>query len=356
MKRSDKKRSSIFISSFKLPSCNRQFFFSFFLFSPFSPPPPPPSRSQLGSERIRKTFFCAAPHPRLLYGPTHRRVRTVRFARPPFSHSRLSSHSVQFLSLEVSPRSNHRELDYIDPTSVTTAAAPHYPHPPQSEGRPNPQYSHTPQPEARPANISSSNTPQPEYGLNPPPARSPAYHQDYLPRPPSFAPNSQPGGAPGMAQATSPFQPTPSAITTSSASPVPMTSSHSVAPGSLPASDSIATPRSPDPEPEATLASLPASHNFTSDAPIPLDPSLPANSPTYPPPYSPYQPQGHEMAQYQGHPPPPHQMYARPDWGHGYGQQHHGLPGPYASPAATTVSSPSSVATGGSRTGQVCFW
>ncbi|KAI2787606.1 C2H2 finger domain transcription factor CON7 [Penicillium oxalicum] len=245
------------------------------------------------------------------------------------------------------------EYAQSDPTSVTTAAAPHYPHPPQSEGRPNPQYSHTPQPEARPANISSSNTPQPEYGLNPPPARSPAYHQDYLPRPPSFAPNSQPGGAPGMAQATSPFQPTPSAITTSSASPVPMTSSHSVAPGSLPASDSIATPRSPDPEPEATLASLPASHNFTSDAPIPLDPSLPANSPTYPPPYSPYQPQGHEMAQYQGHPPPPHQMYARPDWGHGYGQQHHGLPGPYASPAATTVSSPSSVATGGSRTGQV---
>jgi hypothetical protein len=30
-------------------------------------------------------------------------------------------------------------------------------------------------------------------------------------------------------------------------------------------------------------------------------------------------------------------MYARPDWPHSYGQQHHGLPGPYASPAATTV-------------------
>ncbi|KAF7716639.1 Zinc finger C2H2 type domain-containing protein [Penicillium ucsense] len=162
------------------------------------------------------------------------------------------------------------EYAQSDQTSVSTAAAPHYPHTPQPEARPNPQYSHTPQPEARPANISSSNTPQPEYALNPPPTRSPAYHQDYLPRPPpSFAPNTQPGGAPGMAQAT--------------------------------------------------------------------NPSLPANSPTYPPPYSPYQPQGHEMAQYQGHPPPPHQMYARPEWGHGYGQQHHGLPGPYASPAATTV-------------------
>ncbi|KAJ5485212.1 C2H2 finger domain transcription factor CON7 [Penicillium diatomitis] len=226
--------------------------------------------------------------------------------------------------------------------------------------------------------------PQPEYALNPPPTRSPAYHQDYLPRPPpSFAPNTQPGGAPGMAQATSPFQstppsfssaasmtatttttttinspityPTPSSASSVSAptttAPLPMTSSHSAPPATLSASDSIATPRSP--EPEAALASLPSSHNFTSDAAIPLDPSLPANSPTYPPPYSPYQPQGHEMAQYQGHPPPPHQMYARPEWGHGYGQQHHGLPGPYASPAATTVSSPSSVATGGSRSGQV---
>ncbi|KAJ5607932.1 hypothetical protein N7537_004551 [Penicillium hordei] len=68
------------------------------------------------------------------------------------------------------------------------------------------------------------------------------------------------------------------------------------------------------------------------------NPSLPANSPTYPPPYSPYQPQGHEMAQYQGHPPPPQHMYARPDWPHSYGQQHHGLPGPYASPATTVYS------------------
>jgi hypothetical protein len=44
------------------------------------------------------------------------------------------------------------------------------------------------------------------------------------------------------------------------------------------------------------------------------------------------------MAQYQGHPPPPQHMYARPDWPHSYGQQHHGLPGPYASPATTVYS------------------
>ncbi|KAJ5556156.1 hypothetical protein N7494_000071 [Penicillium frequentans] len=66
------------------------------------------------------------------------------------------------------------------------------------------------------------------------------------------------------------------------------------------------------------------------------NPSLPANSPTYPPPYSPYQPQGHDM-QYQSHPPPPHQMYARPEWP-GYGGHSHGLPGPYSSPATTVYS------------------
>ena len=175
----------------------------------------------------------------------------------------------------------------------TSAAAPaHY-------APPDVKYT---QPEVRPANISSSNTPQPEYGLNPPPTRSPAY-QDYLPRPQTYAPNSQPGAPAGMAQATS---------------------------------QSLPVPEAPSFHPDPVL-----------------DPSLPANSPPYPPPYSPYQPQGHEMAQYQGHPPPPHQMYSRPDWPHSYGQQHH-MPGPYASPA-TTVGSASPAATAGPRPGQVCF-
>ncbi|KAL4807107.1 hypothetical protein BDV18DRAFT_112754 [Aspergillus unguis] len=83
------------------------------------------------------------------------------------------------------------------------------------------------------------------------------------------------------------------------------------------------------------------------------NPSIAASSPTYPPPYSPYQP-GHEMAQYQGHPPPPPppQMYARPDWSHGYPQHQHGLPGPYSSPAGT-VGPASPAATAGPRPGQV---
>ncbi|KAJ5456195.1 C2H2 transcription factor (Con7) [Penicillium desertorum] len=122
------------------------------------------------------------------------------------------------------------------PADQNSAAAAHYT--PQPEVRPTPQY--TPQPEVRP-NISSANTPQSDYGLNPPPtARSPAY-QDYLHRPPqSYAPNSQPGAAAGMAQATSPFI--------------------------------------------NTLPTGPRSPHSKSDAPVPIDPSLPANSPTYPPP------------------------------------------------------------------------
>ncbi|KAL4743821.1 hypothetical protein BDV11DRAFT_61475 [Aspergillus similis] len=84
------------------------------------------------------------------------------------------------------------------------------------------------------------------------------------------------------------------------------------------------------------------------------DPSIAASSPTYPPPYSPYTAQGHDMAaQYQGHPPPPPpQMYARPEWSHGYPQHQHGLPGPYSSPA-TTVGPASPATTAGPRPGQV---
>ncbi|KAJ6172583.1 hypothetical protein N7470_001650 [Penicillium chermesinum] len=98
------------------------------------------------------------------------------------------------------------------------------------------------------------------------------------------------------------------------------------------------------------LARLPG----ISPAPAVLRSELPTRGPprpTYPPPYSPYQPgPGHEM-QYQGHPPPPHQMYARPEWPHSYGQHQPGMPH-YPSPA-TTVGSPSPASPAGSRPGQV---
>ena len=197
------------------------------------------------------------------------------------------------------------ELPAVDQTSAAATT----PYTPQSEVRPAPQY--TPQTDVRPtttaANISASNTPQPDYGLNQPPsaARSPAY-PDYLARPPQYhhAPNTQAGGAAGMVQAASPSMNT-----------------------TLSSSDG----QTNDPRSD--------SNNMKSDADVPIDPSIAASSPTYPPPYSPYQPQGHDMTQYQGHPPPPPpQMYARPEWSHGYPQPgHHGLPGPYTAPA-TTVS------------------
>ncbi|KAF7177409.1 hypothetical protein CNMCM7691_005614 [Aspergillus felis] len=209
----------------------------------------------------------------------------------------------------------HSELPAADQASAAATAQ----YTPQQEVRPTPQY--TPQPEVRPAsaaaaNISSSNTPQSDYGLNQPPAaRSPAY-PDYLARPPQYhhAPNTQAGGAAGMAQATSPS----------------MTTLH-----------------------DGHQNDHRNHTNVKSDADVPIDPSIAASSPTYPPPYSPYQPQGHDMAQYQGHPPPPPpQMYGRPEWSHGYGQHQHGLPGPYSAPA-TTVGPASPAATAGPRPGQV---
>ena len=226
------------------------------------------------------------------------------------------------------------ELPAVDQTSTAAAATPYTPQP---EVRPAPQY--TPQPEIRSAataaNISSSHTPQSDYGLNQPPpaaaARSP--YPDYLARPPQYhhAPNTQPGSAAGMAQAASP------SLTTSTLSP----GDHGQSNGHHSQSNFN------------FINSTTTTTNLKSDPGVPIDPSIAASSPTYPPPYSPYQPQGHDMTQYQGHPPPP-QMYARPEWAHGYAQHgHHGMPGPYATPT-TTVGPAFPAPVAGPRPGQVC--
>lgn len=211
------------------------------------------------------------------------------------------------------------------PTSEYAQPGSHH-HPPtdasseQKPADPTAATHYTPQSDVQPANISSSHTPHSaDYGLNTPSTtRSP--YQDYHPLRAPYAPNSQPGGGAGMAQATSPFH--------------------------LPTG-----PRSPI---------------HKSDAPVAIDPSLPANSPTYPPAYSPFQPQGHQAHQAhemqypgQGPPPPPHHMYGHGrDWPPGYGQPQlqGGYPaqGPYASPA-TTVGSTSPTVSAKSRPGQVCF-
>ncbi|KAI1919896.1 hypothetical protein LOZ66_004859 [Ophidiomyces ophidiicola] len=196
-------------------------------------------------------------------------------------------------------------------TAAAAVASPQYNSSP-AESRAPAQY--TSPTDSRPA---SNTAAQPDYALNqagqpppPPSVRQPAPYPEYLARQPQYhhAPHTQAGGAAGMAQATSP---------------------------SMNLQDEQQTGhRNPS--------------QVKSDTDVPIDPSIAAASPTYPPPYSPYQPQGHEMAQYQGHPPP--QMYARPDWPHQYGQ-HQGLPGPYS--PATTVGTASPATTAGPRPGQV---
>lgn len=224
------------------------------------------------------------------------------------------------------------ELSAVDQASTAAAAAPYASQP---EVR-STQY--TPQSEVRSAantaNISSSHTPQSDYGLSQPPSaaatRSP--YPDYLARPPQYhhAPNTQPGSAAGMAQAAS-----PSLTNTLS----PGDDGHS--------SDHHS-------QSNFNVMNSTTTYNLKSDPGVPIDPSIAASSPTYPPPYSPYQPQGHDMTQYQGHPPPP-QMYARPEWAHGYAQHgHHGMPGPYTTPT-TTVGSAFPAPVAGPRPGQVCI-
>ncbi|KAI9828969.1 MAG: hypothetical protein M1819_006468 [Sarea resinae] len=173
--------------------------------------------------------------------------------------------------------------------------------------------------EIRSSTFSSSGTPSSEYGVHPSSARSGTF-PEYLRGQQYDAtryhpPSNQSGSTGGMVQATSP---------------------------SMPLADG--------PQSDHRNA-----HLIKSDPDIPLDPSIAASSPTYPPPtqYSPYPPQ-HDMSQYPGHPGAP-QMYARPEWGSQYAAHSHGLPGPYGghpSPA-TTVSSASPAATaGGPRPGQ----
>ncbi|KAK2731844.1 hypothetical protein FQN57_003078 [Myotisia sp. PD_48] len=200
--------------------------------------------------------------------------------------------------------------------TAATAADNTVASPPQPEPRPT-QYSAPPEP--RSGGLPSTNTPQPDYSLHqaaashpppPPPAARPSPYPDYLARPPQYhhAPHTQAGGAAGMAQATSPST-----------------------------------------NPQDGQQNDHHNDNHTaqvkSDSEVPIDPSIAAASPTYPPPYSPYTPQSHELAQYQGHPSP---MYARPDWPHQYGQHQPGIH--YGSPASAVSSA--SPASAGPRPGQ----
>jgi transcription factor CON7 len=155
--------------------------------------------------------------------------------------------------------------------------------------------------EVRSQNFSSSATPTSEYGLNPSSARSgsfpeylrPTYQDQGAPR---YNPGGSSGSSGGMAQTSSP-----------------------------------------------PLVLADAQHNGNSqsksDPEIPIDPSIAASSPTYPPQgqYSPYGAQPpHDMA-YQQHPGSGYGGH----WNGSYGQPGpHGMPGPYAAhPSPTTAAS-----------------
>jgi len=159
--------------------------------------------------------------------------------------------------------------------------------------------------EVRPNNFSASATPTSEYGVHPASARASSF-PEHIQRQ-YYSPSNHSGSTGSMAQSTSP---------------------------SLPLSDG-----------RTNLQSI------KSDAEVPIDPSIAASSPTYPPhggQYSPYPPQQEMSHGYPQHPGGPMYAQPRPDWT-GYGQQpHHGMPAPY-----TGVSTPNSAASAGPRPGQV---
>jgi hypothetical protein len=151
----------------------------------------------------------------------------------------------------------------------------------------------------RAANFSSSATPTSEYGIPPSSARSGSF-PDYIQRQ-HYTPAGQGATAGGMAQATSPSQPL-----------------------------------------QDGQASNQNGNNIRSDAEVPIDPSIAAASPTYPPQhqYSPYQPH-HDMSQYPAaHP----GVYGRPDWAGGQYQTppqhmpHYGHPSSTGPPTPAMVS------------------
>ncbi|CAF9920697.1 MAG: hypothetical protein GOMPHAMPRED_002112 [Gomphillus americanus] len=71
-----------------------------------------------------------------------------------------------------------------------------------------------------------------------------------------------------------------------------------------------------------------------SNNPLTIDPSIAASTPTYPGPYSPYAPQGHDMGQHAGHYPP-----AYPPWA-GYGAHPHMQYNSPPSTASTPTTAP----------------
>jgi hypothetical protein len=179
----------------------------------------------------------------------------------------------------------------------------------ESSADPPSAANYTPQ-EVRPANYSTSATPTSEYSVNPASARSGSF-PEHIQR--QYYPASNHSGSSGsMAQSTSP--------------------------SSMPLQDGRSNHHA---------------QQIKSDQDVPIDPSIAASSPTYPPhggpQYSPYPPQQDMSHGYPQHPGGPMYAQPRPDWA-GYNQQpHHGMP-PYAT---SGVSASNQAAPAGARPGQV---
>ena len=160
----------------------------------------------------------------------------------------------------------------------------------------------------RPNNFPTAATPTSEFGVTPSSARSANLNSDYLARQHYAQQQQGHASAASMAQASSPSMSLQDGHQNNHHNP----------------------------------------QHVKSNPDVPIDPSIAASSPTYPP-YSPYAQQGHDMSQYQGHAPP--QGYHA--WPQQYAGHPHGLPGgPYSSPGSA-VSAAGAVATAGPRSSQV---
>ena len=222
----------------------------------------------------------------------------------------------------------HPSMDRAAPEYPQSGLPTPYPHAftnPQSEDPPADPASaaqYPPQPEGRTSNYPAATvtpTSQAEYGGYPSSARSASF-PDHVQR--QYQPATTHAGSSSsgvMAQPTS-------------ASSLPR----------------------PLPLPRPLHLGVPSSSPSKSDLDVPIDPSIAASSPTYPPhggQYSPYPPQQDLQHPYQAHAGGAMYSQPRPDWAGYGGHPQHALPG-YPGTGAQT---PNATAPAGARPGQVGY-
>ncbi|EKD14865.1 c2h2 transcription factor [Drepanopeziza brunnea f. sp. 'multigermtubi' MB_m1] len=249
------------------------------------------------------------------------KLLSVSASSPPHSMDRGSAQYPQ--SGLHSPFSAFTDTSSEDSPADHASAAQYPPQPDLRSHNPNPNQNQNPNPNQNHTQNhnqnhnhnhyphSASATPTSEYGVYPASARSGSF-PGHIQRPYHSSSSHSSGSSGGsMAQSTSP---------------------------SLPLQDGRPNHQS---------------SQIKSDQDVPIDPSIAASSPTYPPhsgQYSPYHPQ-QDMQHGYANPPPTGAMYAqpRPDWA-GYAGGQHPMHGGYPVSGAQT---PTSAAPSGARPGQV---